>query len=294
MKLKKLTVLTFMLASVLGCTNAPDSNLNVGNEIPVTFNVSTLSVETQPMSRGTNSGAEIFEVIHSVGYYIYDSNSQLYRSGGISFDPETELVPENFGLFKETMQPGEYKVLFYGIGKGDGNAYWENMDSYSSDMMLHFDNNEFFYYCQNLTIAPSSTMIEVALSRKSALLVIDIKDEVREDVSKVEYLFSRPTVWNPYFEETSKSNSLKYEAVKDGNKLKQFEYYFPFPSENINLTINIYDLSSNILGSKTMLVPLEANRKTIVTGELFSSLGDKELTIVLDDIWEEDWIYEFQ
>ena len=43
-----------------------------------------------------------------------------------------------------------------------------------------------------------------------------------------------------------------------------------------------------------MLVPLEANRKTIVTGELFSSLGDKELTIVLDDIWEEDWIYEFQ
>ena len=126
------------------------------------------------------------------------------------------------------------------------------------------------------------------------IMVIDIKDEVREDVSKVEYLFSRPTVWNPYFEETSKINSLKYEAVKDGSKLKQFEYYFPFPSENINLTINIYDLSSNILGSKTMLVPLEANRKTIVTGELFSSLGDKELTIVLDDIWEEDWIYEFQ
>lgn len=294
MKLKKMIVLTFMLASVWGCTSETDSNLQAGDEIPITFNVSTLNVETQPISRGTNSGAEIFEVIHAIGYFIYDSNFQLYRSGETSFDPETEAVPENFGQFKETIQPGEYKIIFYGIGKGSGNTYWENMDSYSSDMMLHFDNNEVFYYCQNLTIDPNSTIIEVSLSRKSALLIIDIKDEVREDVSKVEYLFSRPTAWNPYYEETSKYNSVIYEAAKDGNKLKQFEYYLPFPSEYVNLTINIYDLSSNILGSKALLVPLEANRKTIVTGELFSSLGEKELTIVLDDIWEEDWIYEFQ
>ena len=37
---------------------------------------------------------------------------------------------------------------------------------------------------------------------------------------------------------------------------------------------------------------MEANHKTIISGNLFNSLGEKELTILLDDIWGDDIEYE--
>ena len=110
-------------------------------------------------------------------------------------------------------------------------------------------------------------------------------DEVPETVSKVEYKFNDSKSYLFYYDKRDGTNQLQYEAtITDDNKISKFEYYVPFPAETKQIIINIYDNSGLIISTN--------NHKTIISGNLFNSLGEKELTILLDDIWGDDIEYE--
>lgn len=262
--------------------------------VTVTFNVSTLNVDTQPMSRAAaNSGANLEEVVNTIGYHIFNSSSELYKSVEVSFNPGVEPVPDGFGEVKEVMQPGTYKLFFYAYGKGNGTASWNVGESYSSSFALSFKDKEIFYYTTSVEITASTQFVEIPLTRHSALLIIDIHDQVPENVSKVEYKFNDSKSYSVYYDKNDGTNQLTYEAtITEENMLEQFEYYFAFPAETKQFTINIYDLSDQVIATQTLTLPLEANRKTIISGNLFDSLGEKEFTILLDDFWGDDIEYE--
>lgn len=274
-------------------------NESVISEIPedhvtVTFNVSTLNVDTQPMSRAANSGANLEEVVNTIGYHIFNSSGVLYKSEEVSFTPGVDPVPDGFGQIKEVMVPDTYDLYFYAYGKGNGTASWNVSDKFTSGFGIFYKDKEIFFYHASVEVTASSNVVEIPLARKSALLVIDILDEVPETVSKVEYKFNDSKSYLFYYDKRDGTNQLLYEAtITDDNMISKFEYYVPFPAETKPITINVYDQSNVLISTKTLTVPMEANCKTIISGNLFSSLGEKDLTILLDDIWGDDIEYEF-
>lgn len=258
-------------------------------EISVTFNVSTLNVGTQPMSRATNSGADLWDVVNTIGYYIYNNTDYyLQRSGISSFVPGVEQVPDNFGQITEKLMPGSYQAVFYAIGKGNGTLTFTGTDQINSGTSISYKDKEVFYYHENFTVAAESNMIEINMPRKSAMLKIDITDELTSDIGKVTYTISDGCIWNIYYSKNNRSTTYTYEASKTNNKLDLFEYYFSFPNKDASISIAIYDKSETLIGKKDLTIPLFENRRTIISGELFSSLGSNDINIIIDDVWGED------
>lgn len=258
-------------------------------EISVTFNISTLNVGTQPMSRATNSGADLWDVVNTIGYYIYNNTDYyLQRSGISSFVPGVEQVPDNFGQITEKLMPGSYQAVFYAIGKGNGTLTFTGTHQINSGTSISYKDKEVFYYHENFTVAAESNMIEINMPRKSAMLKIDITDELTSDIGKVTYTISDGCIWNIYYSKNDRSTTYTYEASKTNNKLDLFEYYFSFPNKDASISIAIYDKSETLIGKKDLTIPLFENRRTIISGELFSSLGSNDINIIIDDVWGED------
>lgn len=263
----------------------------IKTEVPVLFKVSTINVDTQPMSRSTTSGTQIEDIVNKIVYFIFDESNKQIKYGVSSFTPGTDPVPEGFGTIETSLMPGKYNILFYALGKGSGSCSFVNSDLFNSESYFAHNNKEVFYFTGQMTITTSSNNHSINLSRKSALLKINITDQVLPTVSKVVYSFSDSYRWYP-----KNSGMYKKEYSFNGNitdnMVDIFEYYFSFPealsSNSVDVKISIYDTNNFLIGEKVIPTPIYENRRTTISGDLFSTLGNQNINITIDDIWGED------
>lgn len=260
-------------------------------EVPVTFNISTLNVDTQPMSRGTNSGAEISDVVNKISYYIFDSNDKFIKSGTSFFTPGVDEIPPGFGTIETSLMPGSYNVLFYALGKGSGSCSLVNTDRFNYESYFSYFDKEVFYYNGSLTITATSKNHTISLSRKSGLLRINITDQVLPTVSKVVYSFNDSYRWYPKSSGTYRKE-YTYDGTITDNNMEIFDYYFSFPealsSSSVVVKISIYDTNNTLMGEKNITAPIYGNRRTTISGDLFTTLGNQNMEITIDDVWGED------
>ena len=66
-----------------------------------------------------------------------------------------------------------------------------------------------------------------------------------------------------------------------------FDYYVTRP-QNITVTIKVLGVNDVVLFEKQLIVPIYDNRRSIISGNLFSTIGNKDLTITVNDLWGED------
>ena len=260
-------------------------------EIPVKFNVSTLNVGTQPMSRVVESGNQLSDVVNKIVYYIFDESLKRVKNGVSSFTPGEEEAPNNFSSIEISLLPGKYSIVFYALGKGNGTCSFVDNSIYNYDSYFAYRDKEVFHHESEITITTATKSHEITLNRKSALLKIDITDDITPEVSKVTYSFSDSYRWYPKNSSTYR-NTYTYEAAMNETKLDPFEYYFSFPgalvSSSVAISINIYDSNNSLIGEKKVTAPILENQRTTISGELFSTLGNKEFSISINDIWSKD------
>lgn len=296
-KLFFVPALLLVLMHMVSCSDQ-DTPEDQEKEIPVTFKVSTLNVDVQPMTKSAISGAPLDEVVNAIGYYIYStSDYKLLKSGKVSFIPGVDPVPDNFGQFNEKLMPGDYSVIFYATGKGAGSLGFSGTDHLSNGTIIYYNDKEVFYFHDKITISStssSSNIVEISLPRKSAMLKIDISDEVTPDVGSVKFTISDGKQWNVYYNSNEKSIDYTFDGIITNNKLEPFEYYFSFPNASTKVIIAIYDKNGSLYGKKELIVPTLENRRTIISGKLFSSLGSQEIIIHVDDLWGEDLEYPLE
>ena len=150
---------------------------------------------------------------------------------------------------------------------------------------------EVFHHESEINISTTTNSHDITLNRKSALLKIDITDEIIPEVSKVTYSFTDSYRWFPKNTSTYR-DTYTYEAVIKNNKLDPFEYYFSFPgalvSSSTDVSIMIYDTNNSLIGEKKVTAPILENQRTTISGELFSTLGNKDFNISINDIWDGD------
>lgn len=300
-KFKFISVL--ILASVLfGACSSDDSTETQTTEpaeVPVTFTVTTLTVDDHPMNTrattrtaSTTSGSNIQDVINEIHYYIYSEYS-LSKEGVIKFDPKTETAPEKFGTFEVNMSPGLYSIYVFAGGKGDGTIAFPDMTTMRDNLSVSYKNKELFYYIGNFTVGNSATEHDITVSRRCAALRININEPIPENVGTVKYKITDYPDW--YFQ-TTKSSEMEtyiYQASTTDNKLDLFDYYFmAFPNnkstEARDFTFLIYDKTDNLLFEKNLELTITKNRRTVISGNLFSSMNADGLTITVDDTWGDD------
>lgn len=281
-----------MLAVMLLCgCSKQELPENKANEIPITFNVSTLNVDTQPMSRTASSGTVLGDVVNSISYYIFDSRSKLVSYGVSAFKPGVDPIPDGFGTIRVKLMPGEYKVIIYALGKGRGyfniNGINDGLNAESHFLMA---DKEVFYFTDNMTVGTSTTDFNINLPRISSLLRINITDDLTPDVKKVvigfhayeKWSFMTPGIW-----ELTNSSPRTYNATLGETKMEEFDYYVVRPQEML-VSIKILGVNELLLGEKKITVSLYENRRTIISGELFNTIGNKDFTITVNDLWGED------
>ena len=293
----KHTLLLGMLCAfcLIGCTHNEDEptlspNPPTDELVSVTFNVSPLTVEVSPISRSSASGSSVGELVNTIGCAVYDESGKLVVD--VFKEHNSTEIPADFGTITATLLPGKHKLLVYGLGKGDGEIIQSFPNEYSSGLgFSKLGNREIFYTFKDIEISHSSSNVDVSLPRMSALLKVEITDEVHPNVGKVVYNFSHYDRWGATDNKGSGTNLIKKEVNIVDRYLENYQYYIPFPNSTINFKISVYDNKNIVLFEKNLSLPFEPNKRTIVRGKLFSSLDNKDLEIFIEDTWGEDLEY---
>jgi hypothetical protein len=270
-----------------------------GKEILVSFNVSKLNVSSEDMDQSTTAKKAphlvsraatesqdpkpISEVLKKIGYRITGTSN---KSGSVSYDPQTESAPDDFGKLQISLLPGENSLLFYGIGKDSQGSF--TLSESDGHNIYEGSNTELFVYQDRVTVSSSQKDFEVPLQRKSAQIVIQITDAVPAQVAKVKYSVTVPSKYDEY-------NGIYKNQVTDelyptiaNSKLQDLQYNVTLPHNAATLQIDVIGTDGSSLGSTTLSVPVYQNRRSIVSGELFSLIGDKQLSVTVDDTWGDD------
>ena len=268
-------------AAVLGggCTKEAET-------VSVRFRATSLGVDIESMStKGTSSGADLGDVVSTIGYVVLTPSLGYVTGESVSFNPATESAPDDFGVFSAVLPVGSYVVRMYAYGAGTGlitmSRNTEQFEGYDRD---------FFYLSQDLNVTAEQDTYDLSVPREAAMLRVNITDDVPASVTKVTYSISTKEKRAGSSAADNMSTAREYQATKTGSKLDTKDIYIPFPARNPSVTLNIkvYEGSDTESYSVPVQVSMYSNRRTVVSGRLFDTLNGKDLSVTIQDTWGAD------
>ena len=278
--MKKLSIIgaiaLVLATSACSKTQEPQS----GELVKVTFNVSTLDVYSEPM---TKSSVNASDGLTRIDYVIM--NNATTKTG-------TQTIaesPDEFGTIELWLSPGTYTAQIAGFA-GDGQLYKSG-----TDYLLSTYNSDTFFCKETLTI-DSGNAYSIKLERLTGQLVIDITDEsVSNDIKgySVEFM-PYPTYYIKTGVTTSPSSRITQNInVQDGTfpDFTYFTFQAPIAQE---LTIKLVASDDSVLGQTIVGYNIYPNKKTIIRGNILDVITQKGLTITYNDEWGTDVIVPLQ
>ena len=188
------------------------------------------------------------------------------------------------------MPSGVSDVHFIGLGEGTGNAYFSSGSS-SSILGIRGENKEVFYGSITGHNFNSEVTQSLELGRSSGLITFNITDAANAPST-----FAAIDVNYTYFEFMSfqgyvfESNSRTRRFTGSSSNFPTVEIH-SWPVTNQKLTFSVINQSNATVRSYTVTYDVYANKKTVITGELFG--GDQPFTVTVLDEWDEDNVVEF-
>lgn len=271
------------IALVLGlsaCTKTQEPQS--GELVKVTFNVSSLDVNVEPMTKSSVNASDGLTRID----YMFIGNS-----GTKSGTQTIAANPDDFGTIELWLSPGTYTAQIAGFAGNDG-----MIEKSGSDYYIYADNTDTFFYKQSLTIDTGNSY-NIQLERLTGQLIIDITDEsVSNEIKGYSVGFSP---YNNYYIKNglsmSSSRLTKTINVQDG-AFPDFTYFmFQPPVDNVTeLTISLIASDNSVLGQTIVGYKIYQNKKTIIRGNILDVITQKGLTITYNDEWGTDVIVPLQ
>ena len=257
---------------------------------PVTVRVSNLSISQEDLPDGSTRAAQTIESYDNVGAIdlaFYAGETEVFKTTQLRSNPSTYTT---FGEFSCNLPIGSYTMVVVGRGRSDGDVFVltsPTAASYTSERA-----RETFCATQSVTVTAAGADISVTMNRIMALLNIRSTDAVPDDVATIRTTYAaggksfNPTTGlatsNAGFVVTNSRH------VVDG-KLNVGNYVFLATDEQtMTITIEALDAGNNVLLTKVVPnVPLKRNRKTILSGALFTTSASTA-TIQVETSWLED------
>ena len=125
------SVLLLAIGIFYSCTSNETEPTDHSKEIPVVFQVSTLNVETQPMSKNTTSGSNISDIVNSISIYIFNKSGERVNYIKSEFNRDEDPVPDNFGSLQLKLLPGTYDII-EGVSKCIPSFFYDKAPTFPS------------------------------------------------------------------------------------------------------------------------------------------------------------------
>ena len=275
-----------LLLALVSCSN--DNEITPEEKAcEVMFNVSTLDVEVQPMSRATVPASDALTNIH---YYVKNTSTNKVFQGTQTL----ANAGSEFGTIKLWLPVGTYEATFFGYGTNNtsGQALmYVHKDTQSPRISLK--NKDSFIFYDDVTIDNETRNVDVNLTRLNGALVIKLNDEIPSDIGKIKVALNYYPEWIVenekaiYEGNSGLATQFSDELTIKNSSVEEYTFYV-LPQTGCSATLTLYDSSGAELGSTSVAVSFYKNRKTIVEGNLLDIISQKPFAITVTDEWGDD------
>jgi hypothetical protein len=257
---------------------------------PVTVRVSNLSISQEDLPDGSTRAAQTIESYDNVGAIdlaFYAGETEVFKTTQLRSNPSTYTT---FGEFSCNLPIGSYTMVVVGRGCGNDDVFVltsPTAASYTSERA-----RETFCATQSVTVTAAGADVSVTMNRIIALLNIRSTDAASEGMATIRTTYAAGgKSFNPTTGlATSNAGFLVTNSrhVVDG-KLNVGSYVFLATDEQtMTITIEALDAGNNVLLTKVVPnVPLKRNRKTILSGALFTTSASTT-AFQVETSWLED------
>ena len=253
------------------CSNENETLVdNIDELVPVRVHVTGFSVSQEEFS-GTRAADNLvnYSGINAVTLAFYKTDgTETYKTTQAKDDAD-------FGEFSLSLPMGSYTMVAV--------AYYTN--DYSvltltspTEATYNVRAKETFAYTQPVTISNTNAVdISATLSRIVSMLTVKSSDGKTSDVTNVRMTFSAGDKdFNPTtgfaLTNTGFANTVSNSASVGATSTSSTVLFLNTDEQNIDVTIETLDADGNTLFSKTIEnVPFKRNRKTILTGAMYSN-----------------------
>lgn len=296
--MKKVLFYFLALFACAACTTDNDTPVTPDESVQVTFNVSSLDVDVQPMHARTRAAVAAGESsLTEIRYWIYNLATNKVQVTGTQTAASSG---DDFGKVTIKLPVGTYKVMFWGLNGKNSTGYLGSPDmTYSGNeswFWTMYNKDTFYWSNLNLEITNATKTKEISLSRINGALVFDFEDtEISPEIGKIEvkwysyekYYFESGT---PYGGNTFETTNLNFsESGIDETTFYTFQY------SDIDLSITLYDTGNRVIGTtKVPGVGIIKNRRTIIRGNLMDVFAGRELSVSVNEDWGTDNVITLQ
>lgn len=258
---------------------------------PVTVRVSDFSILQEDLPDGSTRAAQDvadYANVKVLTLAFYDAGGEeVYKTSRNKWETATYTT---FGEFSCNLPIGSYTMVVVGRGCGNDDVFVltsPTAASYTSERA-----RETFCATQSVTVTATGANISVTMNRIIALLNIRSTDAVPEEVATIRTTYAAGgKSFNPTTGLATSNAGLVVtnSPYLDNGKLSVASYIFLATDEQtMTITIEALDAGNNVLLTKVVpSVPLKRNRKTILSGALFTTSASTA-TIQVETAWLED------
>lgn len=282
------------VVTLSSCTNSeevmnPSSQFS-GPCAPVQVHVSDFSFSVEEFSEGrTRAVKEVadYNGVGAVDLAFYADDTEILKVTQVKGDG----TYTTFGEFSCNLPLGTYTMVVVGRGLFDGDVF-----TLTSPTLAGYTSNfarETFCTTQSVTVTSEGTNVSVTLNRINSGIQIRSTDNRPGGVSKIRTTYAagsksfNPTsglaTSNTGFSVTNTPSAAVGATINTGNFV-----FLASDEQTMNITIEVLDASDHVLFTKLAEdVPLKRNRKTVLSGALFTA-ATSTFSFRLDTGWLED------
>lgn len=283
--IKKLSTLAALVLIVTSCSIKEDRTRCVA---PVSVHLDWFSISQDdfPTSKATQSAVD-YTSINNLTVAFYNGSTEVVKLTQSREDPSSF---ENFGEFSFSLPLGSYTMVALAYKTMEDSPF--ELTSPTSAAFTGAHMFETFASTQTVNIISTDAInLNATLNRIVAKLEVHSSDGRTANVTNARMSFSAGSkAFNPTTgfatSNTGFSNTVGISAAT-GSTSNSVSYLFLSTDEqNIDVNIETLDANGNTICSKTVHnVPFKRNRRTILTGALYSSNASAD-SFQLNTDWE--------
>ena len=296
--MKKLFLMAGLVLLIAACSTDENEEVKVEKPIenpveataPVTVQVNDFSVtmtdftNAPAMTRSAVDAAN-FADVKCVTLAIYAGDEEVYKATQIKGDG----TYTTFGVFSFNIPIGTYTLVAIGRNYWTGDEFVLNSPSsagYTSERP-----RETFCHTQSVTVTSTTPLsLNVTLSRIIAQLYIQSTDGRSAGVTKIRTTYAagsksfNPTTGLALDDNGFSQTNTPSQAVNSPINIYS-NVFLTTDEQTMGITIEALDASNNVLFTKVVTaVPLQRNRKTTLSGAIFTA-GSSSTGIKLETDW---------
>ncbi|MBR3478134.1 MAG: FimB/Mfa2 family fimbrial subunit [Bacteroidaceae bacterium] len=258
---------------VVGCSEEETGN-NPQVYAPVTVHVNDFSMSVDDFSTRAEETVANYTDVGAITLAFYNSDgAQQYMTTQLRSDASTYTT---FGNFSCDLPVGNYTMVVIGRGYFDGDAF--TLTSPTSAGYTSERARETFVAKQDVTVTSSAPLaLNVTLSRIVSYINIISTDGRATGVAKIRTTYAKGSKsFNPstgFATDDAGFALTNTPSAAIGSPINVGSFVFlTTDEETMNITIEVLDASNNVLFTKVVEnVPLKRNRKTTLTGAMFTA-----------------------